>query len=707
MDPTTLTWPVTRLADAVEQLARESGLATAASATRQAAALNRAATREGLDGRVERLSRSLDFEVESADVSYADVERTLGHAAPALFKIAGSHEDCFIAVIGSSSRTVTLLTPDGGSRRVATHTVAAWLRHHLESPVIEQWDRFLDDADVPARSRAAARGALLDGQLHDQPATRCWMLRPASAAPFWQHMRYARLHRRLLMFLVAYGGTALASAGSWWLIGGAAIEGRFDPGTLLAWSFLLLSVVPLGLFAMWSQGIFMVGVSGILKLRLLAGALKLDPDETRHEGIGQHLARVIESESLEALVVTGGFYALTGVFDLLLTISVLIATGRLLQFSLLMLIVVSLVTGGIVYLRRRTRWTETRLRLTHELVEQMNGHRTRLVQEQGARHESEDEALERFLALSQRMDRTAVVIASIPRTWMLLGFAAIATDFVNADATASMLAVALGATLLAHGALGKLTTSLSILADAIISGTQVSPLLQALRRPESLGHVEVAAEPIARTRGSGTGALIHAQDLSFQFRDRADAVLHGCSFRIASGDRIHLTGTSGSGKSTLVSLLTGVRVPTSGLLLLDGLDRSTLGSRLWRRRVAGAPQFHENHIFNESLAFNLLMGRRWPPTDDDLHWAEIVCRGLGLGPLIDRMPGRLFQLVGETGWQLSHGERSRVYMARALLQGADLVVLDESFAELDPDNLQRCLPEAADLSKSMIVVAHG
>jgi len=64
-------------------------------------------------------------------------------------------------------------------------------------------------------------------------------------------------------------------------------------------------------------------------------------------------------------------------------------------------------------------------------------------------------------------------------------------------------------------------------------------------------------------------------------------------------------------------------------------------------------------------------------------------------------------LVGEAGWQLSHGERSRVCIARALLHGADLVVLDESFAELDPDNLQKCLPEAAELSKSMLVVAHA
>jgi ABC-type bacteriocin/lantibiotic exporter with double-glycine peptidase domain len=172
-------------------------------------------------------------------------------------------------------------------------------------------------------------------------------------------------------------------------------------------------------------------------------------------------------------------------------------------------------------------------------------------------------------------------------------------------------------------------------------------------------------------------------------------VLNECKFRIAAGDRIHLSGPSGGGKSTLVSLLTGLRVPDSGLLLFQGLDRATLGSKAWRKRIAAAPQFHENHLFSDTLAFNLLMGRRWPPTADDLRWAEVVCRRLGLGDLIDRMPTGLFQPVGETGWQLSHGERSRVFMARA-----------ESFAELDPESLQQCLPEAAELSKTLLVIAH-
>jgi hypothetical protein len=86
------------------------------------------------------------------------------------------------------------------------------------------------------------------------------------------------------------------------------------------------------------------------------------------------------------------------------------------------------------------------------------------------------------------------------------------------------------------------------------------------------------------------------------------------------------------------------------------------------------------HVFTGTLAFNLLLGRRWPPSPDDLMQAEALCRSLGLGALLDRMPAGLLQIVGETGWQLPQGERSQLSIARTLLQGADCLSLDESFA---------------------------
>ena len=168
---------------------------------------------------------------------------------------------------------------------------------------------------------------------------------------------------------------------------------------------------------------------------------------------------------------------------------------------------------------------------------------------------------------------------------------------------------------------------------------------------------------------------------------------------------VTIDGPSGGGKSTLASLLVGLREPDSGMLLLNGVDRFTLGDS-WHQFATEAPQFHENHVMTGTLGFNLLMGRNWPATDDELAEATDLCRELGLGDLLARMPAGMMQAVGETGWQLSHGERSRLFLARALLQGAELTVLDESFAALDPESLRIALRCALRHSKALIVVAH-
>jgi len=63
-------------------------------------------------------------------------------------------------------------------------------------------------------------------------------------------------------------------------------------------------------------------------------------------------------------------------------------------------------------------------------------------------------------------------------------------------------------------------------------------------------------------------------------------------------------------------------------------------------------------------------------------------------------------MVGEGGWQLSHGERSRVSIARALLQDASLVILDESFAALDPENLRTALECVLRRARTLMVIAH-
>jgi ABC-type multidrug transport system fused ATPase/permease subunit len=106
------------------------------------------------------------------------------------------------------------------------------------------------------------------------------------------------------------------------------------------------------------------------------------------------------------------------------------------------------------------------------------------------------------------------------------------------------------------------------------------------------------------------------------------------------------------------------------------------------------------------LAYNLLLGRRWPPTPADLDEAAELCEDLGLGPLLARMPLGLYQPVGESGWQLSHGERSRVFAARAILQKPDLLILDESFAALDPETFAQTLRLVVARSAAVMLIAH-
>jgi ATP-binding cassette subfamily B protein len=70
------------------------------------------------------------------------------------------------------------------------------------------------------------------------------------------------------------------------------------------------------------------------------------------------------------------------------------------------------------------------------------------------------------------------------------------------------------------------------------------------------------------------------------------------------------------------------------------------------------------------------------------------------------MPAGMQQVVGETGWQLSQGEKSRLYLARALLQDADAIILDESFGALDPETLRQCLAFVLETAPTVLVIAH-
>ncbi len=512
--------------------------------------------------------------------------------------------------------------------------------------------------------------------------------------------------------LGVFTGLYVLEMAGWTLIGWGALSGQLDPGWLMAWVLILLSTVPLQLWGGWLQGILSIDLGALVKQRLLAGALKMKIDEVRQQGVGQLLGRVMESQAIDALALNGGFAVLVAVIELSLAAWVLsLGAGGALHVVLLLLWLAITVAVCWRYYQRLRQWTYTRLELTHDLVERMVGHRTRLAQQAPEhRHDDEDQLIDNFLNVSKKFDNALVPLAGgLPRGWLIIGLLGLAPNFVLENSEVVGLAVGLGGILLAYRGVSSVASGLAELGRAAVAWEQIERMFTAANQHVELNALGPAAnvtEPeLSPAQSDAPSALVQVRDVVFYYQRQRDPVLDGCNLTIYRGDRLLLEGASGSGKSTLAALLVGLRQPASGILLLNGLDRATLGDT-WRQLSTAAPQFHENHVLTETFAFNLLMGRVWPPSDADLKEAYQVCEELGLGNLLTRMPSGFMQMVGESGWQLSHGERSRLYLARALLQKSELVVLDESFASLDPETLDQCLRCAMKRASTLLVIAH-
>jgi ATP-binding cassette subfamily B protein len=699
----TLTWSVPQLAQAIETLAARSGIEPHNSVPCGAGSAS--FPDDAVKKWIEENARWFGLEAERVVVTYDEVDEMLRQTGPALLEIPGDGAPQFLTLLGGG-KSVSVLAPDLSTRQVSLSWIRSGVVEGLEEPLTREVQPLIEFAGISGERGKRARAALIRERLRNRIVTAFWKMRIPPGASFAHQIREAKIPFRLFGLIAAYSMEYALWIYSWWLIGKGALEGSFDRGWLFAWVLLLLTIIPFRLLSTWLQGVVTIGVATLLKRRLLFGALRLAPEEVRLQGTGQFLGRVIESEAVEAVALSGGFSALIATIELFAAIFVLSwgSAAGLLRLFLAGWVLLIAYLGYRFYVRRES-WAAVRLNMTHDLVERMIGHRTRMAQESHEHwHDGEDEQLSRYLRVSKDADQAELrLIALAPRGWLVVALLCLAQAFALGADSPEKLAIAIGGILLAWRAFKRVASSLWLLADAAISWKQVAPLFRAATRPEPFGMpmLRSSQEPKAESLN-----LVEAQDLTFRYQDRGEPVLRKCNFSIRQRDRILLQGDSGDGKSTLASLLIGMRTPQSGLLLLEGLDWQTLGIDAWRRRIVAAPQFHENHVLTETFAFNLLMGRNWPPSPDDFAEAEDICRELGLGDLLDRMPAGLLQMVGETGWQLSHGERSRLYIARALLQRASMIILDESFAALDPDTLRSSLQCVLKRAPALMVIAH-
>ena len=695
-------WPAPR---AGEALAIVAGSLAIGARTSDVGAPPAAVTADELAAWLDEAGGWIGVEVEAVAAPHDRLEVALRDAAPALIAVPTADGTIgLLPVVRARGRRLIAIDPDLRTISIALADVRSALCGAGEAALARDVDATLDAASLDGRTRATARAAMIQARLRAQTITGVHLVRRPPEAPLRQLARDQRLGGRLAGLVALHAFAQGLWIGSWWAIGKSVLGSAVSTAWLAAWALMFVSFLAARSAVAWLSGRIAIDAGSALSQRLMAGALRIDPDGLRRDGVGIALGRVLESSAVQALAVGGGLQALLAVVELVLAGWVLaLGAGGMLHVVLLAAVVGVAVLVTRAYIRRRGAWTEIRLELTHALAEAMVGQATRLAQGDPVRlDDRDDRALVRYLHASRAMDRASWALALLlPRSWPVIAAIGLAPALVLGTASAPALATAIGGMIFATQAIARLADGAARIADATIAWQSVAALFAAAtRRPD------VAPPALALAPPSREAPVLTTRGIEYHHTRRGAPVLAGCDLVVGRGDRVLLEGASGAGKSTLAAILAGLRRPDTGLVLASGLDRASVGASGWRRRVACAPQFHDNYVFGGPLAFNLLIGRGWPPTPADLDAAEAMCRELGLGPLIDRMPGGLFQQVGETGWQLSHGEKSRVFLARALLQQAGVVVLDESLAALDPENLAiaiRCIEARA---PAAIVIAH-
>lgn len=259
-------------------------------------------------------------------------------------------------------------------------------------------------------------------------------------------------------------------------------------------------------------------------------------------------------------------------------------------------------------------------------------------------------------------------------------------------------ALSIGELMFFYTLLGYLLGPLERLASINLD---IQDALIAVDRLYQILDLETETESSDQAQFVSLSQSIQLKNLRFQYGCR-DEVLRGIDLEIRAGETIAIVGESGCGKSTLLKLLTRTHHPTSGQILVDGVDLRDLSLPSLRTRIGVVSQ--DAFVFNGTIRDNLAVGRP-SATLDEISDATNTA---GLGDFVFSLPDRFQTVIGERGANLSGGQRQRLAIARAILKQPEILLFDEATSQLDTkteaviqENLKRVFAD-----KTVVVVAH-
>lgn len=190
-------------------------------------------------------------------------------------------------------------------------------------------------------------------------------------------------------------------------------------------------------------------------------------------------------------------------------------------------------------------------------------------------------------------------------------------------------------------------------------------------------------------------------NVTFSYQNH-QRILDDISFKVRSGEVIALVGKSGVGKTTLVDLISRYYTSEKGKILIDGQDISKVTLKSLRKNIARVPQ--EIILFNDTIKNNIRYGKL-AASDKEIIRAAKKAQA---HEFIKKFPRKYDQLVGERGIKLSTGEKQRIAIARAILKGAKILILDEAMASLDMETERKIRKALKQLmkGKTTLIIAH-
>lgn len=197
-------------------------------------------------------------------------------------------------------------------------------------------------------------------------------------------------------------------------------------------------------------------------------------------------------------------------------------------------------------------------------------------------------------------------------------------------------------------------------------------------------------------------SLASLEDLSLPEHGEQAEVLHDVSFRAEAGQLVALVGFSGAGKSTVANLVPRLYDVTAGAVRVGGLDVRQATAASLRDAIGVVSQ--DAHLFHDTIRANLVYAR--PEATEDELWAAMT--GARIAALVASLPDGLDTVVGDRGYRMSGGEKQRLAIARVLLKGPGVVILDEATAHLDSQSeaaVQKALDTAL-TGRTSLVIAH-